>query len=109
LYTRQLRFVQHGQTMISSDISSPTLTTDPDSAMKTVPNRRQSQGAAVTVEIRRATFYPAVRRLRAVVAKLEVDPHMTESSDTSDTPAKIQDYGGLRTELAALADDFTPV
>jgi hypothetical protein len=26
---------------------------------------------------------------------------MTESSDTSDTPAKPQDYAGLRTELAA--------
>lgn len=34
---------------------------------------------------------------------------MTESSDTSDTPAKPQDYAGLRAELAALADDFTPV
>jgi hypothetical protein len=43
------------------------------------------------------------------VAKLEVDPRMTESSDTSDTPAKPQDYAGLRAELAALADDFTPV
>jgi hypothetical protein len=43
------------------------------------------------------------------VAKLDVDPRMTESSDTSDTPAKPQDYAGLRAELAALADDFTPV
>ena len=34
---------------------------------------------------------------------------MTESSDTSDTPAKPQDYASLRAELAALADDFTPV
>ncbi len=34
---------------------------------------------------------------------------MTESSDTSDTPAKPQDYAGLRAELAALANDFTPV
>jgi hypothetical protein len=34
---------------------------------------------------------------------------MTEPSDTSDTPAKPQDYAGLRTELAALAEDFTPV
>jgi len=34
---------------------------------------------------------------------------MTESSDTSDTPAKPQDYAGLRVELATLADDFTPV
>jgi hypothetical protein len=34
---------------------------------------------------------------------------MTESSDTSDTPAKPQNYGGLRAELAALADDFTPL
>jgi hypothetical protein len=34
---------------------------------------------------------------------------MTESSDTSDTPAKPQDYAGLRTELATLVDDFTPV
>jgi hypothetical protein len=62
-----------------------------------------------TVEIRRAAFYPAVRRLRAVVAKLEVDPRMTESADTSDIPAKPQDYAGLRAELNALADDFTPV
>ena len=67
------------------------------------------KGATATVEIRRAAFYPAVRRLRAVVAKLEVDPRMTESSDTSDTPAKPQDYAGLRAESAALADDFTPV
>jgi hypothetical protein len=71
--------------------------------MKTIPNRRQSQGATATVEIRRAAFYPAVRRLRAVVAKLELDPRMTESSDTSDTPAKPHDYAGLRAELAALA------
>jgi hypothetical protein len=54
-------------------------------------------------------FYASVRRLRAVAATLEVDPRMTESSDTSDTPAKPQDYASLRAELAALADDFTPV
>ena len=34
---------------------------------------------------------------------------MTESSDTSDTPAKPQDYAGLRAELAALVDDFSPL
>ncbi len=34
---------------------------------------------------------------------------MTESSDTSDTPAKPQDYSGLRAELATLVDDFTPL
>ena len=34
---------------------------------------------------------------------------MTESSDTADTPAKPQDYAGLRAELAALVDDFTPL
>ena len=34
---------------------------------------------------------------------------MTESSDTSDSAGKPQDYAGLRAELAALADDFTPV
>jgi hypothetical protein len=34
---------------------------------------------------------------------------MTESSDSSDTPAKPQDYAGLRAELATLVDDFTPV
>jgi hypothetical protein len=34
---------------------------------------------------------------------------MTESSDTSDTPAKPQDYAGLRAELATLVNDFTPV
>jgi len=34
---------------------------------------------------------------------------MTESSDTSDTLARPQDYAGLRTELATLVDDFTPV
>ncbi|HEY2501028.1 MAG TPA: hypothetical protein VGI68_06310 [Mycobacterium sp.] len=34
---------------------------------------------------------------------------MTESSDTSDTPAKPQDYAGLRAELAALAKDYTPL
>jgi hypothetical protein len=37
----------------------------------------------------------------AAGAQLEVNPRMTESSDTSDTPAKPQDYAGLRTELAA--------
>ena len=37
-----------------------------------------------------------------------VHPRMTESSDTSDTPAKPQDYAGLRAELATLVDDFTP-
>lgn len=50
------------------------------------------------VEIRRAAFYPAVRPLRAVAAKLEVDPRMTEPSDTSGTPAKPQDYAGLRAD-----------
>jgi hypothetical protein len=34
---------------------------------------------------------------------------VTESSDTSETPAKPQDYVGLRTELATLVDDFTLV
>ena len=34
---------------------------------------------------------------------------MTESSDNLGYPAKPQDYAGLRAELAALADDFTPV
>jgi hypothetical protein len=34
---------------------------------------------------------------------------MTESSDTSDTPAKPQDYAGLRAELATLVNDFSPV
>jgi hypothetical protein len=34
---------------------------------------------------------------------------VTESSDTSDTPAKPQDYAGLRAELATLVSDFTPV
>jgi hypothetical protein len=34
---------------------------------------------------------------------------MTESSDTSDTPAKPQDYAGLRVELATLVDDFSPL
>jgi hypothetical protein len=51
----------------------------------------------------------SVRRLAAAGAKLEVDPRMTESSDTSDTPAKPQDYAGLRAELAMLVDDFSPV
>ena len=34
---------------------------------------------------------------------------MTESSDTADTPAKPQDYAGLRAELATLVDDFSPL
>ena len=34
---------------------------------------------------------------------------MTESSDTSDTPDKPQDYAGLRAELATLVDDFSPL
>jgi hypothetical protein len=38
-----------------------------------------------------------------------VDPRVTESSDTADTPAKPQDYAGLRAELATLADDFSPL
>jgi hypothetical protein len=49
------------------------------------------------------------RRPRAVAAKLEVDPRMIESSDTSDTPAKPQDYAGLRAELSTLVNDFTPL
>ena len=32
---------------------------------------------------------------------------MTESSDRSDTPAKPQDYAGLRAELATLANVFS--
>ena len=31
-------------------------------------------------------------------SKLEVDPRVTESSDTSDRPAKPQDYAGLRAD-----------
>ena len=42
-------------------------------------------------------------------AKLEVDPRVTESSDTSDRPAKPQDYAGLRAELATLVNDFSPL
>jgi hypothetical protein len=34
---------------------------------------------------------------------------MAEPSDTSDTPAKPQDYAGLRAELAELASAFTLV
>ena len=34
---------------------------------------------------------------------------MTESSDTSDRPAKPQDYAGLRAELATLVNDFSPL
>ena len=34
---------------------------------------------------------------------------MTESSNASDTPAKPQDYAGLRTELATLVNDFAPL
>ncbi|MGO9155558.1 hypothetical protein, partial [Mycobacterium sp.] len=34
---------------------------------------------------------------------------MTESSDTPDTPAKPQDYAGLRAELATLVNDFSPL
>ena len=33
---------------------------------------------------------------------------MTEASDTSGTPAKPQDYAGLRAELATLVNDFSP-
>jgi hypothetical protein len=53
--------------------------------------------------------YAPVRRLPAAGAKLEVDPRMTESSETADTPAKPQDYAGLRAELATLANDFLPL
>jgi hypothetical protein len=34
---------------------------------------------------------------------------MTDSSDTSDPPAKPQGYAGLRAELAALVQEFAPV
>jgi hypothetical protein len=34
---------------------------------------------------------------------------MTESSDTSDTPAKPLDYASLRAELAELTNDFSPL
>jgi hypothetical protein len=34
---------------------------------------------------------------------------MTESSDTSDSPAKRHDYAGLRAELATLVDEFSPL
>jgi hypothetical protein len=34
---------------------------------------------------------------------------MNEPSDTSDTPARPQDYAGLRAELCKLTNDFTPV
>jgi hypothetical protein len=53
--------------------------------------------------------YAPVRRLATAGAKPEVDPRMTESFDTSDTPAKPQDYAGLRAELATLVNDFTPL
>jgi hypothetical protein len=50
-----------------------------------------------------------VRHLPCRRAKLEVDPRVTESSDTSDMPAKPRGYAGLRAELATLVDDFSPV
>src|SRR5271154_6872393 len=34
---------------------------------------------------------------------------MNEPSDRSDTPARPQDYAGLRAELTELTNDFTPV
>ncbi len=34
---------------------------------------------------------------------------MNEPFDTSDTPARPQDYAGLLAELAELTNDFTPV
>ena len=34
---------------------------------------------------------------------------MTESSDTSDTPANPQDYASLRPGLGTLVDDFSPL
>jgi hypothetical protein len=34
---------------------------------------------------------------------------VTESFDASDSPAKPHDYAGLRAELAALVDDFSPL
>lgn len=34
---------------------------------------------------------------------------MNKPSDTSDTPARPQDYAALRAELAELTNDFTPV
>ena len=34
---------------------------------------------------------------------------MNEPSDTSDTPARPQNYAGLRAELAELTNDFVPV
>jgi hypothetical protein len=52
--------------------------------------------------------YALFRRLRGA-RELEVHPRMNEPSDMSDTPARPQDYAGLRAELAELASDFTPV
>jgi hypothetical protein len=34
---------------------------------------------------------------------------MNEPTDTSDTPARPQEYAGLRAKLAELTNDFTPV
>ena len=49
-----------------------------------------------------------VRRLGRA-SELEVHPRMNEPSDTSDTPARPQDYTALRAELAELTNDFTPL
>jgi hypothetical protein len=84
-------------------------TTPSTSASATTPSSEQSTKPLAGGARFGEPPYAPVRRLAAAGAKLEVDPRTTESSDTSDTPGKPQDYAGLRAELAALVDDFSPL
>ena len=75
--------------------------------VETTPPSEQSTKLAGADSASRLMLRP--ESLAAAGAKLYVDPRMTESSDTSDTPAKPQDYAGLRAELATLVNDFSPL
>jgi hypothetical protein len=57
---------------------------------------------------RRQEPYDSFRRFGGAL-EMKAHPRMNEPSERPDTPARPQDYAGLRAELAELASDFTPV
>ena len=94
-------------TRLFLDITHRSLRTDPPVPAGHASFEATGDGLTFVTD----AFTESVEITGPAAAKLEVAPRMTESSDSSDRPAKPQDYAGLRAELAlaSLVDDFSPV
>ena len=92
-------------TRLFLDITHRSLRTDPPVPAGLASFEATGDGLTFVTD----AFTESVEITGPAAAKLEVDPRMTESSDSSDRPAKPQDYAGLRAELATLVNDFSPL